>query len=61
MPGRNVKTGRPIKPMAVSVEPSRFTNAADVEKRFGRDCSNVLGRPRTAQEKGDFITFLSGR
>lgn len=60
LPGRNVKTGRPIKPMAVSVEPGRFTDAADVEKRFGRDCSNVLGRPCTAQEKGDFITFLSG-
>ncbi len=59
--GRNVKTGRPIKPMAVSVEPRRFTDAADVEKRFGRDCPNVLGRPCTVQEKGDFITYLSGR
>lgn len=58
--GRHAKTGRPIKPMAVSVNPSRFTDAADVEKRFGRDCPNVLGRPCTAQEKGDFITFLSG-
>lgn len=61
MSGRHVNTGRPIKPMAVSVEPRRFTDAADVEKRFGRDCPNVLGRPCTAQEKGDFITFLSGR
>lgn len=61
MPGRNVKSGRPIEPMAVSVEPSRFTDAADVERRFRRDCQNVLGRPCTAQEKGDFITFLSGR
>jgi cytochrome b len=59
--GRHVKTGRPIEPMAISVEPGRLTDAANVEKRFGRDCPNVLGRPCTAQEKGDFITFLSGR
>jgi mono/diheme cytochrome c family protein len=60
-PGRHVRTGRAIEPMAVSVNPGRFTGAADVEKRFARDCPNVLGRPCTAQEKGDFITFLSGR
>jgi hypothetical protein len=60
-PGRHVRTGRAIEPMAVSVNPRRFTDAADVEKRFARDCPNVLGRPCTAEEKGDFITFLSGR
>lgn len=60
-PGRHVRTGRTIEPMAVSANPRRFTNAADVEKRFARDCPNVLGRPCTAEEKGDFITFLSGR
>jgi len=60
-PGRHVKTGRAIEPMAVSVNPRRFTDAADVEKRFGRDCPNVLGRPCTAAEKGDFITFLINR
>jgi hypothetical protein len=59
--GRHVRTGRPIAPMAVSANPQRFTDAADVEKRFGRDCPNVLGRPCTAEEKGDFITFLAGR
>ena len=59
--GRHVKTGRAIEPMAVSVNPGRFTDAADVEKRFTRDCPNVLGRPCTAEEKGDFITFLIGR
>ena len=60
-PGRHARTGRAIEAMAVSVNPRRFTDAADVEKRFTRDCPNVLGRPCTAQEKGDFITFLIGR
>jgi mono/diheme cytochrome c family protein len=60
-PGRHVRTGRTIAPMAVSADPGRFTDAADIEKRFARDCPNVLGRPCTAEEKGDFITFLAGR
>ncbi|HEY0837771.1 MAG TPA: DUF1924 domain-containing protein [Azospirillum sp.] len=60
-PGRHHKTGRSIEPMAVSANPARFTDAAEVEKRFERDCPNVLGRACTAQEKGDFITFLTAQ
>lgn len=60
-PGQNAKTGRPIDPVAVSANPKRFTNAADVEKQFGRDCKSVLGRECTALEKGDYITFMAGR
>ncbi|MBK1837470.1 DUF1924 domain-containing protein [Azospirillum sp. YIM B02556] len=59
--GRHYKTGRDIPPMAVSANPKRFTDPAEVEKRFERDCVNVLGRACTAREKGDFITFLSNR
>ncbi|WP_298364040.1 DUF1924 domain-containing protein [Azospirillum sp.] len=57
--GRHNKTGRSIEPMATSANPSRFTDPAQVEKRFERDCPNVLGRACTALEKGDFITFLN--
>jgi mono/diheme cytochrome c family protein len=60
-PGRNAKTGRSIDPVAVSVNPSRFTDRADVEKQFGRDCKSVLGRACTALEKGDYITFMAGQ
>jgi hypothetical protein len=59
--GQHVKTGRAIEPMAVSANPQRFTDAAEVEKRFARDCKNVLGRACTPQEKGDYVTFLAGR
>lgn len=59
--GRHHKTGRDIPPMAVSANPKRFTDLAEVEKRFERDCSNVLGRACTAREKGDFITFLTSQ
>lgn len=60
-PGRNAKTGRPIKPVAVSVNPGRFTDAAKVEKQFARDCRSVLGRECTPLEKGDYITFMAGQ
>ena len=60
-PGRNAKTGRPIDPVAVSVNPSRFTDAAEVEKHFTRDCKSVLGRACTVLEKGDYIAFMGGR
>jgi hypothetical protein len=59
--GRHYKTGRAIEPMAASANPARFTDPAQVEKRFGRDCPNVLGRDCTATEKGDFITYLKGQ
>jgi Domain of unknown function (DUF1924). len=59
--GRHQKTGRAIEPMAVSANPKRFTDRAEVEKRFDRDCPNVLGRACTVQEKGDFITYLAGQ
>lgn len=58
-PGRNAKTGRTIDPIAVSANPERFTDRAEVEKQFERDCKSVLGRPCTALEKGDYIVFMA--
>lgn len=60
-PGRNAKTGRPIDPVAVSVDPRRYTDAAQVDKHFTRDCKSVLGRDCTMQERGDYITFMMGQ
>lgn len=59
--GRNAKTGRPIDPVAVSANPQRYTDAALVEKHFQRDCKSVMGRPCSAQESGDYITFMMGQ
>ena len=57
--GQNAKTGRPIEPVAASVNPKRFTDLATVEKQFSRDCRSVLGRDCTPLEKGDYITFMA--
>jgi len=56
--GTNAESKREIEPMAVSTNPERYLKERKVEKRFKRDCDEVLGRQCTAQEKGDFITFL---
>lgn len=47
-----------IEPMAPIANPQRFTDAAKVEKWFGRNCKDVLERACTAQEKGDYIQYL---
>ena len=53
------RAGKDVAPMAVSKTPDRFTDAEKVEKWFTRNCQSVIGRACTAQEKGDFVTFMS--
>lgn len=50
--------GKTIAPLAVSVTPSRYTDPAKVEKWFKRNCTEVLGRECTPQEKGDWLSFV---
>jgi hypothetical protein len=54
------RAGKVIEPMAASANPKRFTDAADVEKWFRRNCNDVLGRACTPAEKGDVLTYLLG-
>lgn len=51
-------TGKTIKAMAVSTTPSRYNDAAKVEKWFQRNCMEVLGRECRAQEKGDWLSYM---
>ncbi len=58
-PGRHAVTGKAIKPLAVAANAERFSDSAKVEKWFGRNCHDVVGRACTAAEKADFVAFLS--
>lgn len=49
---------RSIEPLAPAVTPTRFTDSKKVEKWFRRNCDDVLKRECTAQEKGDFISWI---
>jgi hypothetical protein len=59
--GKHATTGKPIEPMAVSVNPKRLTDPAKVEKWFGRNCRWTLGRDCTPAEKSDFLAFIKGQ
>lgn len=56
--GKHAKTGKPIEPMAPSVNAKRLTDAAFIEKWFKRNCESAWGRACTAQEKGDFLSYI---
>lgn len=56
--GKHAKTGKDILPLAPSANPERFADAAKVEKWFKRNCSDVLNRACSAQEKGDFMAYV---
>lgn len=56
--GKHAKTNKAIAPMAPSVNPKRFSDAANVEKWFKRNCNDVLKRVCSAQEKGDFMSYV---
>ena len=60
-PGKHARTGKPIEPMAPSVNPARLSDAMKVEKWLKRNCKWTLGRECTAQEKGDLLTFLQSQ
>lgn len=52
------RAGKPIEPMAASVAPKRYTDRAEVDKWFKRNCADVLGRECSAQEKSDVLSYL---
>lgn len=54
-------SGKAIEAMAASVTPARYTDPAKVEKWFKRNCTEVLGRVCTPQEKGDWLSFMLGQ
>jgi hypothetical protein len=57
--GKHAITGKAIRPMAVASNPERFTDPAKVEKWFGRNCKEIVGRACTPSEKADFIAYMS--
>ena len=57
--GRHQKTGKPIEPMARSVNPERLTEVKKIRKWLLRNCKWTLGRECTALEKGDVLLWLS--
>jgi len=58
-PGRHVRTGKGIEPLAPSANNERLTEEAKIKKWLYRNCKWTYSRECTPQEKGDFLTFVS--
>lgn len=56
--GKHVKTNKVIKPMALSVNPKRYTKPKKIEKWFKRNCKWTWGRECTALEKDQMLQYL---
>lgn len=57
--GQHAITGKSIRPLAVAANGERFTDPVKVEKWFGRNCKEVVGRACTPIEKADFVTYMN--
>ena len=57
--GQHAVTGKSVKPLAVAANAERFADPAKVEKWFGRNCKEVVGRACTPAEKADFVAYMS--
>ena len=60
-PGRHAVTGKPIDPLAPSVNPRRLADRRQVEKWLTRNCKWTLGRECTDREKGNVLVFLQAQ
>jgi hypothetical protein len=56
--GRHDLSHKPIAPLAPAANPSRFTDAKRVEGWFRTNCTDVVGRDCSAQEKADVLSWL---
>jgi len=56
--GRHRKTGKPIEPMAPSVNPQRLTDVKQIDKWLYRNCNWTLGRECSPQEAGNLLFWL---
>mgnify|MGYP002639548499 CR=1 FL=1 len=56
--GKHQKTGKPIKPMALSINKARYQDSKKIEKWFLRNCKWTFGRECNVQEKSDLLSWL---
>ena len=59
--GKHAKTGKAIEPLSPAVNAERLTSAKKIRKWFKRNCKWTWGRECTAQEKGDFLSFIQAQ
>jgi len=56
--GKHIRTGKTIKPLAPSVNPTSLVKSKNIEKWFKRNCKWTIGKECSAQQKADILIFL---
>jgi len=56
--GKHNESGKDIKPLAPSANPARFADRNKAEKGFTKHCRDLYKHDCSAQDKGDFVTYL---
>jgi len=56
--GKHKETGKPIQPLAPSVNPERFSDASKTERNFSKHCRDLYKKDCSDQDKGDYVTYL---
>jgi hypothetical protein len=56
--GKNVVTGKAIKPLSPAVNEKRFADFEKVEAKFTQHCVDILGADCTAAQKANYITYV---
>ena len=56
--GKHVKTNKVIKAMALSANPTRYSDNKKVKKWFYRNCKWTMGRVCNDQEQADILAYL---
>lgn len=57
-PGKHNTTGKNIKPMAPSVNPKRFSDINQSEKKFSEHCKDLYGKNCSPADKANFVSYL---
>ncbi|MDH5766663.1 MAG: DUF1924 domain-containing protein [Gammaproteobacteria bacterium] len=58
-PGKHVRTGKLIKPLAPSANKNSLNDAKKINKWFKRNCKWTLGRECNTQDKADILSYIS--
>ncbi len=59
--GKHAKTGKPIEPIAPSVNKKSLTEVKKIKKWFKRNCKWTLGQECSAQEQANILTYLKNQ
>ena len=56
--GKHAASKKPIKPLAPTANPERFTSVDKVEKNFSKHCMEIYNRDCDPAEKGHYLAYL---